>query len=109
MGWDGHVQALGALPDHGLRRPAHPEDNQLAGDHARATRRPTSRWAPSRTAPAVELFIKNAFDSRGQVNRYTPCTIGDLRRRLSRRACPPAVYVVPIQPLTVGIKLGQTF
>ncbi len=55
----------------------------------------------------VELFIKNAFDTRGQQNRYTPCTIAVCAA--SYPGVPSAVYVVPIQPLTIGIKLGQSF
>ncbi len=53
----------------------------------------------------VELFVKNAFDTRGQVNRYTPCTVSVCA--VSYTGVPAAVYVVPIQPLTVGIKVGQ--
>jgi len=56
---------------------------------------------------SAELFIKNAFDSRGQVNRYTPCTTGICAAAYP--GIPPAVYVVPIQPLTVGIRFGQKF
>jgi len=55
----------------------------------------------------VELFIKNAFDSRGELNRFTPCTTGVCATGYP--GVPPAVYVVPIQPLTVGIKVGQLF
>jgi outer membrane receptor protein involved in Fe transport len=48
---------------------------------------------------SVELFIKNLFDDRGEVNRYVPCTIGECTK----------VYAVPIQPFTVGLKLSQRF
>jgi iron complex outermembrane recepter protein len=56
---------------------------------------------------SVDLFVNNAFDNRGQLNRYTPCTISTCAP--SYPGIPPAVYVVPIQPLTVGIKFGQRF
>ena len=56
---------------------------------------------------SMELFIKNAFDERGQLNRYTPCTVSVCAAAYP--GIPPAVYVVPIQPLTVGIKFGQKF
>ena len=55
----------------------------------------------------IELFIKNAFDSRGQLNRYTPCTTSTCAPAYP--GVPAAVYVVPIQPLTVGIRVGQRF
>ena len=55
----------------------------------------------------LDLFIKNAFDARGQVDRFTPCTVSTCLANVgtARRA----LYVVPIQPLTIGIKLGETF
>jgi outer membrane receptor protein involved in Fe transport len=56
---------------------------------------------------SVELFIKNAFDSRGQLNRYTPCTTAICG--VGYPGVPAALYVVPIQPLTVGIRIGQKF
>ncbi len=56
---------------------------------------------------SLEAFIKNAFDERGQENRYTPCTVSVCAAQVS--GIPQAVYVVPIQPMQVGIKLGQKF
>jgi iron complex outermembrane receptor protein len=56
---------------------------------------------------SFELFLKNAFDTRGQLNRYTPCTTSTCAP--SYPGVPAAVYVVPIQPLTVGIRVGQAF
>jgi outer membrane receptor protein involved in Fe transport len=67
---------------------------------------------------SVELFVKNAFDERGQLNRYTPCTTsicapgyagGVGSNGIPYPATPPAVYIVPIQPLTIGLRLGQKF
>jgi iron complex outermembrane recepter protein len=55
----------------------------------------------------IELFLKNAFDVRGQLNRYTPCTTSTCAPAYP--GVPAAVYVVPIQPLTVGIRVGQSF
>ena len=60
---------------------------------------------------SMEVFIKNAFDERGQVNRYTPCTTsvcGSGYTNVSP-SVPPAVYVVPIQPMTIGVRFGQKF
>jgi len=59
-----------------------------------------------RDKTSVELFAKNAFDSRGQANRYSECPSCQ-----SPGAGPflPGVYVVPVQPLTVGLRLGEKF
>ena len=56
---------------------------------------------------SLELFIKNAFDTHGQINRSTPCTIAVCAA--SYPGVPQAIYVVPIQPMTVGVKFGQKF
>ncbi len=55
----------------------------------------------------AELFVKNAFDARGQLNRYTPCTTSVCTSAYP--GVPAAVYIVPTQPLTVGIRFGQKF
>ncbi|WP_158917187.1 TonB-dependent receptor [Caulobacter sp. S45] len=56
----------------------------------------------------LEAFIKNAFDSRGEENRYTPCTVS-VCASTSVQGVAPAVYVVPIQPMQIGLKMGQKF
>ncbi len=58
---------------------------------------------------SIEVFIKNAFDERGQQNRYTPCTTNVCAPVGGYATVAPAIYVVPIQPLTVGVKVGQKF
>jgi outer membrane receptor protein involved in Fe transport len=60
---------------------------------------------------SVELFVKNAFDERGQVNRYTPCTVAICASSYNNVSptVAPAVYVIPIQPMTIGIRFGQKF
>ena len=47
----------------------------------------------------LELFVQNAFDSRGQATRYTSCA----PTRCS------LIYVIPIAPRLVGITVGQKF
>jgi outer membrane receptor protein involved in Fe transport len=64
-------------------------------------------FGAQRNNTTAELFIKNAFDERGQINRYTPCTTSICAP--SYPGVPAAVYVVPTQPLTVGIRFGQKF
>lgn len=48
---------------------------------------------------SFSLFVKNAFDRRGETNRSVACTIGVCTK----------VYAYPIQPLTVGLRLTQRF
>jgi iron complex outermembrane receptor protein len=64
-------------------------------------------FGAQRNNTTAELFVKNAFDERGQINRYTPCTTSICAP--SYPGVPAAVYVVPTQPLTVGIRFGQKF
>ena len=49
----------------------------------------------------AELFVNNAFDSRGNLTRYAECTVS---------SCGPiSTYQVVTKPRTVGIKFGQRF
>jgi len=56
---------------------------------------------------AFEVFVKNLFDSRGEENRYTTCPVGLCSQTIP--GVPKSIYVVPVQPLTIGIKLSQKF
>ena len=47
----------------------------------------------------AELFVNNAFDRRGQTYRFTQCGSCSIVGN----------YVVPIHPLTIGLRIGQTF
>jgi iron complex outermembrane recepter protein len=47
----------------------------------------------------AELFLNNALDKRGQTYRFTQCGSCSIVGN----------YVVPIQPLTVGLRIGQSF
>ena len=49
---------------------------------------------------SLELYLKNAFDSRGEVSRYAECT---------PNICGYEPYIVTIKPMTVGLKFGQKF
>jgi len=51
--------------------------------------------------------VKNLFNSDGEENRFTPCTIAVCAANIP--GIPRAIYVVPVQPLTVGIRLSQRF
>lgn len=105
MGWNGHAQAsviyqssrlpavfladnanLGVMPGFAT------VDLSLGAEHDKSS---------------VELFVKNAFDERGQIDRFTPCTTSVCAPGYP--GVPPAVYVIPTQPLTVGLRLGQKF
>ena len=49
----------------------------------------------------AELYMKNAFDSRGSVTRYAQCSIVG--------CAPIGTYDVVVQPRTFGIRFGQRF
>lgn len=95
--WDGHVQGgivFASRNQAGFRQadkivlgsmPSYTSVDLLAGIE--------------RNHLAVEIFAKNLFDSRGEVNRYVSCTIG---------VCVNP-YAVPITPRTVGIRISQKF
>jgi outer membrane receptor protein involved in Fe transport len=83
---DNDVALLGAVPSYVTG------DLSIGAQHGRVT---------------VEVFVKNLWDEHGQVDRYTPCTTGVCA--VGYPGVPPAVYIVPIQPLTVGLKFGQSF
>lgn len=46
----------------------------------------------------LELFVSNLFDERGQVSRFLSCG-----------QCGQRPYVVPINPRTIGLRLGTNF
>ena len=105
MGWNAFIQGsvlYQTMNFAGLRT----DDNALLGTMPAYATADFSVGA-ERNNLSVELFVKNAFDSLGQQNRYTPCTTAVCAPGYP--GVPPAVYVVPIQPMTVGIKLGQRF
>jgi outer membrane receptor protein involved in Fe transport len=56
---------------------------------------------------SLELYVKNLFDERGQVNRYTSCTTSICTAIVP--GIPQGIYVIPTQPLTVGLRLSQKF
>jgi outer membrane receptor protein involved in Fe transport len=119
MGWDAHLQgtiAFQTTSQAGLRtNVAYPPDftdpamnaNEVAllGALPGYATVDLSVGA-ERGKTSLELFIKNAFNERGQQNRYTPCTIEVCA---NPTVADPHVYVIPIQPLTVGIRLGEKF
>jgi outer membrane receptor protein involved in Fe transport len=48
----------------------------------------------------IEAFILNAFDERGELLRYTNCNTA---------VCGNQVFIVPIRPQTIGLRVGQKF
>ena len=104
-GWDAHVQ--GSLLYQTMAFAAlRTADNALLGTMPGYATADFSVGVEHEKT-SIELFIKNAFDERGQQNRYTPCTTNVCATGYPGVA--PAVYVVPIQPLTVGLKVGEKF
>ena len=47
---------------------------------------------------SIELYLQNAFDTRGQLSRFQECG-----------SCGQRSYIVPIAPQTIGVRLGTKF
>ena len=45
-----------------------------------------------------ELYLQNAFDTRGQLSRFVECG-----------SCGQRPYIVPVTPQTIGVRLGAKF
>ncbi|MDB5396348.1 MAG: TonB-dependent receptor [Rhodospirillales bacterium] len=56
---------------------------------------------------SASVFLKNAFDERGQIYRYAECPANVCATQTNNHS--GVVYAVPIQPLTIGFKFGQKF
>jgi outer membrane receptor protein involved in Fe transport len=105
MGWDAHAQGSVVYQNHaevGLRT----SDVEALGSMPGYTVVDLSVGV-EKDRTSAEVFLKNAFDSHGQVNRYTPCTVAVCAADVP--GIPKAVYVVPIQPMTLGLRFGQKF
>jgi outer membrane receptor protein involved in Fe transport len=103
--WKAHAQATGTYQSSaqaGLRQ----EDIPLLGKMPDFGTLDLSLGG-ERNNLSVELFAKNITDERGQLNRYTPCTLSVCGATFP--GVPRALYVVPIQPRLFGIRIGQTF
>ena len=103
--WDGHVQGAVAYQSRnevGLRT----DDIGFLGRMPSYTSVDFS-FGANKDGLSLELFVKNFLDERGQINRYTPCTVSVCAAVVPGAAS--AVYVVPIQPRLIGIRFGKTF
>ncbi|HEV2363742.1 MAG TPA: TonB-dependent receptor [Caulobacteraceae bacterium] len=107
MGWDAHAQA--SVVYQTMTYPAlRTGDWQVLGtmpgyatvDFAVGADRGPFSW---------ELYVKNAFDERGEANRNTPCTTSVCAPAYPALNDPAATYVLPIRPLTVGLRIGEKF
>jgi outer membrane receptor protein involved in Fe transport len=105
VGWDAHAQ-VAVLFQTGASPALLTDDIGNLG-RMRGYAAADFSFGAEKGKSSIELYIKNAFDTRGQLNRYTPCTTSTCAPAYP--GVPAAVYVVPIQPLTVGIRIGQSF
>jgi iron complex outermembrane receptor protein len=55
---------------------------------------------------SLELFIKNAFDANDPLTRFVSC--GSICAK-TFPGIPRGFYVVPVQPRTIGFRIGQRF
>jgi outer membrane receptor protein involved in Fe transport len=105
MGWDAHAQGSLVYQNRtqvGLRT----SDVDLLGSMPGYAVTDLSAGV-EKDRTSVEVYVKNVFNSHGQVNRYTPCTVEVCAADVP--GIPKAVYVVPIQPMTLGVRFGQKF
>ena len=105
MNWKGHAQATGTYQSKtqaGLRQADIPLLGQMPGFGTLDL-----SLGGEKDNLTVELFAKNVTDERGQLNRFTPCTLSICGAAFP--GVPRALYVVPIQPRLLGIRFGQTF
>ncbi len=49
---------------------------------------------------SFDVFLKNAFDNRGQLARYSECATAE---------CGAQTYIVPVQPRTIGVRVTKDF
>jgi outer membrane receptor protein involved in Fe transport len=49
---------------------------------------------------SFDVFLKNAFDNRGQLSRYSECATA---------VCGAQTYIVPVQPRTIGLRVTRDF
>ena len=105
MSWDGHVQATGTYQTKsqvGLRQ----SDIPFYGPMPSYGTLDLAVGA-EKDGMSVELFVKNLTDSRGELNRYTPCTLNVCGATFP--GVPRGLYIVPIQPRLLGLRFGQKF
>ena len=64
---------------------------------------------------SFDFFLKNVFDNRGQLFRYAECAEEkcglnpDLPKTPEQLALPGQVYVIPVQPRTIGFRITRDF
>jgi outer membrane receptor protein involved in Fe transport len=105
LDWNAHVQGSVGFQSRahvGIRE----VDNELLGSMPSYATYDLAAGI-ERNRLSLEIWAKNITDERGQENRSTPCTIYVCASSLP--GVPQAIYVVPVQPLTVGITLSQKF
>ncbi len=98
MGLDSHVQLAGVYI--GERNPVIiPADNKATGVLP-AYFTLDAALGVTKGATSLELFARNLTNERGQLSRAAECNV---------HVCGAEIYAVYVQPVTVGIRLGQAF
>ncbi len=102
--WDAHVQ--GALLYNNLNEVGLRGQDVIDYGNIPAYTTADFSFGMERGGMSGELFVKNAFNTHASLNNYVPC--GSTCTQ-SFAGVPADRYVVPIQPVTVGLRLGQKF
>jgi iron complex outermembrane receptor protein len=98
--WGGDAFAQAAVIHQGSRRvDLRVAQNDTVGDLKAYTLADLS-VGYSRSNWSVDIFLKNAFNNRAELARFTECKI---------ETCGPEPYTVVTQPRTLGIRFSQDF
>jgi outer membrane receptor protein involved in Fe transport len=106
FGWAGHVQSsvnYESKNNAALRQ----ADNAAIGSMPAYATVDLSAGVDGDNNLSLEVFAKNLLDSNGEINRYTTCAISTCLTKVA--GVPTPIYVVPTQPLMVGIRISQKF
>ena len=97
-GWDAYLQ--GAAFFNGRRRSdLRTDTNAILGDVPGYGTVDLSIGA-KKDQWGVDFYMKNAFDNRGQLVRFAECT---------ESVCGGQVYIIPVQPRTIGFRVTRDF
>ncbi|NUS38084.1 MAG: TonB-dependent receptor [Lysobacter sp.] len=98
--WGGEAYGQASLVHQGVRRSAlRTADNDVLGDLKPYTLTDLSAGF-RRDNWSLDFFLKNAFDTRAQLSRFTECAVG---------TCGAEPYTVVAQPRTIGVRFSQDF
>lgn len=63
---------------------------------------------------SMDFYLKNAFDRRGELNRYAECEVticgpNAASKTPDQLLLPGQTYIIPVQPRTIGVRITRDF